>query len=100
MAKRKSKRFGSPPVTHIRRAGEDISAVRHYMQQTRKHLKSGNCVAALGSLTSAERWTGSAYAERNGAGKYGRKGVIGAGANAVLHKLTTKFISACLKPRR
>lgn len=100
MAKRKYRRFGSPPAVHRIAARGALRTVRTRLQWVRADLREGDCPGALLNLVDAAKAAGMAYADRRGAGKL-PKSVYSLGTARTIERMRQKFRDACLKsPRR
>jgi hypothetical protein len=91
MARRKKRRFGSPPAEHRERATKWTKAARLAARDVIRALKKDQCRTALRSLEEVNRFTARAASERHGAGIKVR--YVGRTVNS----LARKFANKCLK---
>lgn len=97
MSKRK-KNFGSAPKTHKRRSVASAKVLKVEAAKARKQIRSGNCVAALGSLAQVAVQEGRILAESRGYKKQYRPGsVVGGGSHKTRLKLSLAFARKCLR---
>jgi hypothetical protein len=98
MARRKKRKFGSPPEVHKRRARYELAEARISTKAVRNYLNNGNCAGALNTLLHAERLLGFAFANIKGMERPYRR--TKPTSNRALNSLITKFKTQCMKPRR
>jgi len=90
MARRKKRRFGSPPAEHRERAAHWIKSARKAAQGAARALRDDDCRNAFHRLVDAQRYQARSASERIGAGVH-----ISPGAK--MRKLYHRFMGKCLK---
>lgn len=94
MARRKRKRFGSPPEIHRQKLRANATEIRHLVPMLRKNLADGECGRAFVRLKLLLRAEGEFIADRRAVSRatFPRKG----GIMKQLEPLASQFVKKCM----
>lgn len=104
MAKRKTKRFGSPPEVHAKRELRAAKQLKSTARQVRKDLDAAvkvtpirNCWNALQGLTEATELLGNMRSDHYGRESTARSRPLRGQSSSMVRKLRDRFKRVCLK---
>lgn len=99
MARRKKRKFGSPPAEHKKRVVIYAKSARVKANALRRSLARGDCRAATNQLVGLGEAIGKASSELKGYAAKRRSNKFLA-LQGIIVSVQNRFIAQCVKPRR